>query len=119
MIEIADFDGPALLLQASGRINILTAEGFETRTRRTVAATGDDVIIEASEVTYISTAGLRSFLILWRRLRDENRHLYLCGLKPYIRRVFEMIGFDQVIPIHDDVAAAVADIEGRRGAQPS
>ena len=119
MIEIVDFDGPALLLQARGRINILTAEGFGARTGRVIGATDDDVIIDAAEVTYLSTAGLRAFLILWRQLQDQDRRLYLCGLKPYIRRVFEIIGFDKVIPIYVDVASAIADIESRSGDQSS
>ena len=114
-IDIADFDGPALLLQARGRINILTAEGFEASTRRVIAATDADVIIDTSEVTYLSTAGLRAFLVLWRQLQDEDRRLYICGLKPYIQRVFEIIGFDQVIPIHPNVASVLAAMEGRSG----
>ena len=112
IIDIVDFDGPALLLRARGRINVLTAEGFEARTRRVIAATDNDVIIDTSEVTYLSTAGLRAFLLLWRQLRDADRCLYICGLKPYIRRVFEIIGFDQIIPLHDDVASALAVVEG-------
>ena len=115
VIDIVDFDGPALLLRARGRINILTAEGFEARTRRVIAATPDDVVIDTSEVTYLSTAGLRAFLVLWRQLQDEDRRLYICGLKPYIQRVFEIIGFDQVIPIYPDVDSALAAIEGRSG----
>ena len=111
IIDIVDFDGPALLLRARGRINVLTAEGFEARTRRVIAATDDDVIIDTSEVTYLSTAGLRAFLVLWRQLRDADRCLYICGLKPYIKRVFEIIGFDQVIPLHDDVASALTVVE--------
>ena len=119
IIDIADFDGPALLLTARGRINILTAEGFEARTRRVIAATDDDVIVDTSEVTYLSTAGLRAFLVLWRQLDDQDRRLYICGLRPYIKRVFEIIGFDQVIPIHPNVDSAIAAIEGRGEARPS
>ena len=113
IIDIVDFDGPALLLQARGRINILTAEGFEDRTRRVINATNDDVVIDTSEVTYLSTAGLRAFLVLWRQLQDQDRRLYICGLKPYIQRVFEIIGFDQVIPIHPNVDSALAAIGSR------
>lgn len=115
VIEIDEFDGPALLLRARGRINILTAEGFEARTRRVINATDADVVIDTSEVTYLSTAGLRAFLILWRQLEDQDRRLYICGLKPYIQRVFEIIGFDQVIPIHPDVDSAIAAIGNRSG----
>ena len=113
MLDVVESDGSALLLQARGRINILSAEGFEARTRRAIAATDNDVIIDTSAVTYVSTAGLRAFLILWRELKDAGRNLHICGLRPYIQRVFEIIGFDQVIPIHPDVATALAAVESQ------
>ena len=118
MIDVVELDGPALLLQARGRINILTAKGFEAHTRQVIADSDNDVIIETSEVTYLSTAGLRAFLLLWRELKEDGRGLYICGLKPYIQRVFETIGFDQVIPLHPDLASALAAVEGLPRSQP-
>lgn len=118
MIDVVECDESVLLLRARGRINILNAEGFEAHTRRAVAATDDDVIIDTSEVTYVSTAGLRAFLILWRTLKDDGRRLHICGLRPYIQQVFEIIGFDQVIPIHPDVAAALTAVESLPGSRP-
>ncbi len=118
MIDVVELDGAALLLQARGRINILTAEGFEAHTRQAIADSDNDVIIDTSEVTYLSTAGLRAFLLLWRELKEDGRGLYICGLKPYIQRVFETIGFDQVIPLHPDLASALAAVEGLPRSQP-
>ena len=111
IIDVVECDGPALLLQARGRINILTAKGFEAHTRQVIADSDNDVIIETSEVTYLSTAGLRAFLLLWKELKEDGRSLHICGLKPYIQRVFEIIGFDQVIPIHPDLDSAIAAVE--------
>ena len=79
MIDVVELDGAALLLQARGRINILTAEGFEAHTRQAIADSDNDVIIDTSEVTYLSTAGLRAFLLLWRELKEDGRGLYICG----------------------------------------
>ena len=111
MIEIAEFDGPALLLRARGRINVLTADIFEFRALRVVNMSDQDVIVDATEVVYLSTAGLRVFLLLSRELEDEGRTLYVCGLLPHIQQVFQIIGFDRVIPIHPDVDSVLAAIE--------
>jgi anti-anti-sigma factor len=107
IIKVAEFDGPALLLQAEGRINVLTADGFHGDTLRVIAGTTHDVIIDATGVTYLSTAGIRAFLLVSRRLAASNRRLHICNLKPYIIDVFKIIGFDNVIPIHPDLDSAL------------
>ena len=113
MIDIVDSRGPALVLRARGRINVLTADVFEANALGVIAAANRDVVIDASGVVYLSTAGLRVFLLLSRELKDKGRNLYICGLLPHIYQVFEIIGFHRVIPIHPDVASALAVIEGQ------
>jgi len=112
-VDVVPFNGPVLLLQARGRINVLTADLFEVQVRRAVASSDRDVIIDASQVTYLSSAGLRVFLQLWQELSREDRALHVCALKPYIRQVFEIVGFDQIITIQPDTAAAMAAVERR------
>ena len=118
MLEVVEFKGPALLLQARGRINSRTALAFETAAMRTFAGSDQDVIIDASQVTYLGTAGLRAFLRLWQQLRKEDRILHVCALKPHIRHVFRIIGFDRFIPIETDSVAALAAVESRAHGKP-
>ena len=111
MVEFVGFRGPACLLQASGRVNVLNADRFEASAMRAMAGTDCDVIIDASRVTYLSTSGLRVFLHVWQELRKKNRNLYVCALQPYIQHVFELIGFDKLIPLQTDIDAALAAAE--------
>ena len=112
-VDIVPFNGPVLLLQARGRINVLTADAFEVQVRRAIASSDRDVIMDASKVTYVSSAGLRVFLQIWQELSRENRTLHVCALQPYIQQVFEIVGFDQIITIQEDAAAALAAVERR------
>lgn len=112
-IKVAEFDGPALVLKAEGRISVLTAEGFQDETLKIMASSRHDVIIDASDVTYLSTAGLRAFLVLSRRIAIANRSLHVCNLRPYILEVFEMIGFNNLIPIYPDLDSALIAIESK------
>lgn len=113
VIDVVASSGPVLVLQARGRINVRSADVFEFEVRRAAAGTDRDVILDASQVTYISSAGLRAVLRLWQNFKGKQRTLHVCALQPYILQVFEMIGFDQIIPIEPDVAAALAAAEGR------
>ena len=112
MVEFVGFRGPVCLLQASGRVNVLNADVFEAHAMSAMAGTDCDVIIDASRVTYLSTSGLRVFLHVWQELQKRNRNLYVCALQPYIRYVFELIGFDRLIPLQSDIDSALAASEG-------
>ena len=113
MLDIVSFESHALLLQAWGRIDFFNADVFEVQARRALAGTDRDVVIDASGVTYLSTPGLRVLLHLWQDLKKEGRTLHVCALRPYIQQVLEIIGFNQIIPNHTDVAAALAAVESR------
>ena len=110
-IEVVEFDGPALVLKAEGRISVLTADGFHDDILKIIAQSGHDVIVDASGVTYLSTAGVRAVLVLSRRLTIANRSLHVCNLKPYIFEVFQMIGFDKLIPIYPDLDSALEAVQ--------
>ena len=113
MAETVEPCGPALLMRAWGRINVLTADIFEADAMRAIADGDRDVIIDTSDITYLTTAGLRVFLLISRELEKSGRSLHICNLKPYIYQVFEKIGFHLIIPIHQDIPSALAAIEGR------
>ena len=114
-IDVVESNGPAVMLRAHGRIDIFTADLFEACVL-TASGEGDrEVILDGSDVTYLSSAGLRAFLRVWRELNQKSRNLHVCALKPYVREVFNIIGFDKLIPIHSDIAAALDDIQRRRG----
>lgn len=108
VIDIVESEGSALLLSARGHINTQSAVPFEAKAFRTIGETNSDVVIEASGVTYLSTAGLRVFIRLWKVLKDRGYALYICNLKPYINQIFELLGFDRVIDICSDVESALA-----------
>ena len=108
MIEVVESNGPALLLKARGRLNVLSASTFEADIKSAASMTNSDVVIEASGVTYLSTAGLRALFRLSRSLNRSDRSLRVCSLRPYIHEVFEIIGFDRVIQVYSDVPSALS-----------
>ena len=108
MVEVIESNGPVLLLRAQGRLNMLSASTFEAEVTSAVAMTNTDVVIEASDVTYLSSAGLRVLFRLSRSLNKRDRSLRICSLKPYIHEVLELIGFDRVIQIHTDLPSALS-----------
>ena len=112
-VDVVEEEGSALILRAEGRITSTNAEMFEFYVRRAVAGSDRDVIVDGSEVTFLGSAGLRTFLRLWKLLNRQERCLHICALKAHIREVFRIIGFDRIIPIQEDRDSAIVAVEGR------
>ena len=113
MIRVEQIDGPVLLLRAEGRINALTANDFYAEVLRATARTQDDVIMDTADVTYVSSAGLRTFLHIWRYLNADQRGFHVFNMRPHIQETFNIIGFHHIIPLHDDMEDAMAALQGQ------
>ena len=106
--------GAVRVLAPVGRIDTTTSAAVEEALRRTVDAGGRELVVDLEGVDYISSAGLRVFLVLAQRLRNEQGRLVLCGLPEPVRQVFHLAGFIPLFEIERTREAAVA-----RAASPS
>jgi len=75
-------------------------------------APGDiHLTLDMADVSYISSSGLKVLLAALRQSRRQQGQLVLCNLQPKVASILEMIGFDQVFPIAQDLAAATCLLE--------
>ena len=101
-------EGGLLIITPAGRIDGSNAFEFQTAIDSALANHNAAVIMDLSELTYISSAGLRVILLLAKKLRGQSSNLALCSLASSILDVFEISGFGKIIPIHDTKADAVS-----------
>jgi len=66
--------------------------------------------ITGTGLEYISSAGLRSILVVAKKLKIKNGKIILAGMEESVHEVFEISGFNAIIPIVDTVDAAVNQI---------
>ncbi len=66
------------------------------------------LIVNMSDVEFISSAGLKMLVSIWQRVRDQKGDLALAALNPRVREVLEMIGLDLVFTISDSADQAGA-----------
>ena len=60
---------------------------------------GETIVIDCSDMTYISSSGLRIFLTLRKAAAAAGGHIVIEGLSNEIRQVFMMTGFLQLFEI--------------------
>lgn len=101
------------VLAPSGRIDTTTSASVEEVVRRTVDAGARDLVIDFTHVEYISSAGLRVFLVLAKRMRDLPGRLVLCGMPDAVRQVFRLAGFMPLFKVEPSQDAALATFATR------
>ena len=97
-----------LVILAEGRVDSANAQEFQMSLADEIDESDRAVILDFGKITYISSAGLRVILLTAKTLRRQNATLTVCSLSDPIREVFEISGFDKMIPIRDSKLDAVA-----------
>lgn len=101
-----NLDGATVLVPVS-RVDSATAKAFEARVLQVVNSGVGKIIMDFSEMDYISSAGLRVVLV-GAKMTRAPRKFVLCSMKPHIREVFDVSGFARILSILPDRAAALA-----------
>jgi anti-anti-sigma factor len=81
---------------------------FETVCKDWVAKGSVHLIADVAELAYVSSLGLRSFLIVGQALKEQRGTLRLCGLTGLTKQVFEMTRLNTVFPVFDSLDSALA-----------
>lgn len=106
-----DFEGSTTVLKAVGRLDFDAAAGFQRAIEQAVAGAGTApkaVVIDCAGLDYVSSAGLRSFLVGARAAKSAGVSFAVCSLSSSVREVFTISGFNRLITEHADRAAALA-----------
>ena len=101
------------LVIAEGRLDFSAAAAFQTQVEQALAGAGKApaaLIIDCAGLEYVSSAGLRVFLLAAKGAQRIGASFGICALKPAVREVFELSGFSRVMAMHLDRAAALAQV---------
>ena len=98
------------MVAPSGRIDTTTSGSLDQAVRRIVDAGARDIVVDFAGVDYISSAGLRVFLVLAKRMRDLRGRLALCGMPEPVSQVFRLAGFMPLFQVEPSRDAALAKL---------
>ncbi len=98
----------ALVINVIGRIDGVNASQFSTDLDANAEShEGPCVVLDLSELTYISSAGLRSLLMFAKTLKEHHKAFSLCALSDPIREIIETTGFHKLIDTHPTLTEAL------------
>ena len=87
-------------LSLSGKLDTTTAKTFEERMLAHIEAGDRRFIIDLALLDYISSAGLRVFLLAAKRLESGKGKIVLCSLKNPVGEVFDIAGFSSIFSVY-------------------
>jgi len=108
IIEVYNERG-VTVVKLSGDIDGSTAPEAQSRILPLMESQ-PSVVLDMGEVDYMSSAGLRTLLLLYRQAASRNGKVVIAGLQESIKDIMAVTGFLEFFLVHDGVATAVAAI---------
>ena len=71
------------------------------------AAEGKGIVLDLSALEYISSAGLRCFMLSARQAGGGGGRIVLAGLRPVVAEIFQISRFDMLFEIFPSVREAL------------
>jgi anti-sigma B factor antagonist/stage II sporulation protein AA (anti-sigma F factor antagonist) len=100
-----------VVLSVLGRVDHATSEDFRKALVPYLERCGkgqDHLVLDCSGMDYISSAGLRVFMLAARQIKAQQGSLALAAVQPLVREVLDITKFTLVLRIEPDVRAAVS-----------
>lgn len=94
-VTIQEQDDKVVAILA-GRLNTASAAQTEKALSPLYDVDGKDIIIDCTDMSYISSIGLRIFLSILKNTEQKGRRVYLKGLNDEVRNVFNITGFSNL-----------------------
>ncbi len=98
--------GSTAVAAVSGRVDSANAKEFEEELSAIIDKGATGLVVDCGELNYISSAGLRVFLIAIRKTSAAGGGLALCRVPDHINEVLEISGFSRLAKVFETVEEA-------------
>ena len=82
-----------LVAMLEGRLDTAAAPETEQAMKPLFDSEGKDIIIDCTDLEYISSSGLRIFLDVLQHAEEKGGHVYITGINDDVRSIFAITGF--------------------------
>lgn len=108
-----EISGKIVILSLLGRLDSTASGEFEKRVTALFDGGNGRIIADMSQLDYISSAGLRAFLVGAKRASKDGGQLSICSMQEQVREVFEIAGFSSLFPTYDSKSKLSRDAGNR------
>jgi anti-anti-sigma factor len=102
--EVGDVD----VVRATGRLDGIYSSAFANQVGELITGTDPKILIDFTDIDYVSSAGLRALLVLLKKAKAAGGVFALCGVNEQVRQVLDVSGFTGLFSIHAGRAEGIA-----------
>ncbi len=95
------------IITLEGFVDAHTAPQFESAVQTEIEAGRTRIIVDCARLNYISSAGLGVFMSFIEEVRELGGDIKICGLVPKVRHTFDILGFQDIFEMLDDLSSAM------------
>ncbi len=95
------------ILKVSGRIDPSTSNQLEAEIDSALNAEASLLVLNLSEVDFISSTGLRIFLSALKKAKSKNGDVKICCMNSNVEKIFKIAGFVSLFDIFPTEEEAV------------
>lgn len=100
-------ENDVVVVSVEGRLDASSSPEFEKELEQFIDQGAKDFVVDFAGLDYISSAGLRSILVLAKKLRVKDGQIFLATLQDTVKTVFDLSGFNKIIPILESTEEAL------------
>jgi anti-sigma B factor antagonist len=91
----------------NGRLDADTSPEAEKVVKEALGGQAARLLFNLGALEYLSSAGLRVLLSAAKEMRRREGKIVLCALNEFVEEIFEVSGFQSLIPIADSVESGI------------
>jgi anti-anti-sigma factor len=99
--------GAVKIVRIEGELNTQTSRDAEAQLTQLIDAGARKVVVNFEQLAYISSSGLSILLAAARQLQVSGGELRVCSLSDLVQEVFDISGFDSIVPVSKNEAEAL------------
>lgn len=102
-----------LVLSPKGRLDHDNCEAFQLGLRPHIDALAQDsggIVFDLSGLEYVSSAGLRCFMLAARQARARQARIVIASMRPVVSEIFQISRFNLVFDVYPSLRDALAAV---------
>jgi anti-anti-sigma factor len=110
-VEISKYihENGIAVLEVKGEVDAYTSQDLEQTLKDLRTQGHHRIVMDVSEMTFISSAGIRVILYAYQEAVKLGGGVRLVGPMDQVRRIFEIAGIFEILNITDDLQESIAN----------
>ena len=103
----------ALVVNVAGRLDQDRCDAFRHDLAPLLVSAANNaqsIVLDLAELEYVSSAGLRCFMLAAKDVKAHEGKIVVTALQPMVDEIFKISRFDLLIPVFPSVRAALESV---------